>query len=321
MDTLVDRAIREPDTRTPRDYERRVRQLALAYAAMFVGSLVGIGLVIWKAQLYVTLSQRSNVETLTLAFVLIFLGYLATLSAPGALGTARILYYTARSHGSASWEAGERRKVHALGPARGDTATVGLSAALERYSRPCEAFSIPVADTAGSLGEIHVDGASVTHLATVKDGSNALLAFFAQQVTAILGERGDVDIVVWKRINDEETAQYLNLVRFARNLERHLGAEELWPKHCLTDDDCAELERRLSAICPALRDEAFLPHWEYEGQHQVPLIPEPLGFISLSRSEKRVDPLASMGCAVLIVFALIVILALIIVFPPWVPGA
>jgi hypothetical protein len=68
---------------------------------------------------------------------------------------------------------------------------------------------------------------------------------------------------------------------FATHLEQHLGAAELWPKHILTQADCAELERRLSALCPALRNDAFLPHWEYQGEHKIPLIPEPLGLISL----------------------------------------
>ena len=94
--------------------------------------------------------------------------------------------------------------------------------------------------TSGSTGK--PKGVAVTHRETVKDGSNALLAFFAQQVSEILGEGGGVDVVEWKSINDEETDQYLNLVRFARNLERHLGANELWPKRRLTDADCADLD-------------------------------------------------------------------------------
>ncbi|HEV8192634.1 MAG TPA: hypothetical protein VGP82_14305 [Ktedonobacterales bacterium] len=324
MASLAERAIREPSIQSGSEYKQRVHRLAAAYTTLFVGALVGIGLAIWQAQLYVTLSQRSNVETLTLAFVVIFLAYLAVLSAPGVLGAARILYYALQSRSAPSWEEGEQRKMRALGPAGSSSATVGLDVALERESRPKQPFSIEVADAAGSMGQICVDGVEVSHKPTTKDGSNAMLAFFVEQVNAILGARGvpaEIQIVEWKRINDEEAAQYLNLVRFARNLERQLGAEELWPKRTLIDEDCEELARRLSSICSALRHEAFLPHWEYEGQHQLPLIPEPLGLISLSRSEKRVDPLASMGCAVMIVLGLVLILVLIILFPPWVPGA
>ena len=101
----------------------------------------------------------------------------------------------------------------------------------------------------------------------------------------------------------------------------HLRAPELWPKVALSDADCAELERRLTAVCPALRNEAFLPHWDYAGEHKLPLIPEPLGLVSLSRTERRVDPEASMGCAVLVVLGAVAVLALFVKFPPWVPGS
>ena len=84
--------------------------------------------------------------------------------------------------------------------------------------------------------------------------------------------------------------------------------------------DCQTLEAALADICPALRDEGFLPHWDYEAEHKLPIIPEPLGLISLSRSEKRVDPVLSMGCAVWVVLALLGILVLFVLAPPWVPG-
>ncbi|HEX5441329.1 MAG TPA: hypothetical protein VFW76_10620 [Ktedonobacterales bacterium] len=324
MSLLIERAIREPDVQTPQRYAQRVHRLAWAYAGLCAGSLAGIALVVWKAQFYVTLSQRSNVETLTLAFLFIFFAYLTVLSIPGVLGASRMLYYTLLAHRQPNREVGERRKMRALGGAPGNPAIVGMNIALERADQPGASFALPVADPTGSMGEIVVDGAKLTYHQTIKVGSNALLAFFVQQVNRVLEERGataGVDVVEWKSINDEATEQYLSVATFARNLERHLNAEGLWPRRVLNGDDCAELEKQLTAVCPALRNEAFLPRWEYEGQHQVPLIPEPLGFISLTRSEKRVDPLASMGCAVIIVLVMVFILALIIVFPPWVPGS
>lgn len=323
MPTFIERAIREPDVETPQRYMQRVNRLAWAFLGLFGGAIVGIVLVIWKAQLYVTLSQRSNVETLTLAFVLIFFAYLVVLSAPGALGATRMLYYTLQGRRQANWEDGERMKMRALGSAAREPTTAGLNLAIEREDRPGEPFALPVTDGAGSMGEIIVDGATLIYRQTISEGSNALLAFFVQQINRILEQRGvtaGVDVVEWKSIDDEATEEYLSLTQFARNLERHLGAEGLWPRRRLTAEDCAELEKQLAGVCPALRNEAFLPRWEYQGQHQLPLIPEPLGLISLNRSEKRVDPLASMGCAVVIVLVLVFVLALIILFPPWVPG-
>jgi hypothetical protein len=324
MSRIEHTAIREPGTQSAAEFARRVQRLAAFYVLLFLGSLVGIAILIWQAQLYVTLAQRSNVETLTIAFLFVFFAYLAALSAPGALGAARLVYYSLPGWFGGDPVAVARRKTEALGPPSDEPPACALNLALEREGAPGQPFRLAVADEAGSMGWLAVDGAEVQHADARKDGSNGLLAYFVRQVEEVLGDRGRasrLDIVEWRLIDDENTDQYLGLVRFARNLERHLGAAELWPKLTLTDAHCAELERRLSAVCPALRDEAFLPHWEYAGEHKLPLIPEPLGLISLSRSERRVDPEASMGCAVMVVLGALVVLVLLVKFPPWVPGS
>ncbi len=314
--------IRETESHRARDYLRRTYHLALAYATLFLGSIGGLGLLLWQAQLYVTLAQRSNVETLTLAFLFIFFGYLAFLSAGGAWGALQIAYYELLARAGAGRVEVERRKARrrrrgALPPA------IALNAVLEHAERPHQPFTLAVCDAVGPAGHLVIDGAEIRHVDGLGGGSNSLMAFFVHQVNALLqerGEPGDLDIVAWKQIDDELTEQHLGLVRFARNLERQLGAAELWPKRTLTDDDCRRLERQLAQVCPALRNEALLPDWEYAAQHQLPLIPEPLGLVSLQRTERRVDPLASMGCAVVVVLAALIVLALLIAFPPWVPG-
>jgi hypothetical protein len=314
--------VREPGAQSPEDYARRVQRLAQAYLGLLIGSLIGIALLVWRAQYFVALSQRSNVETLTLAFFLVFFGYIAVLSVGGARGSLIILRYElARRRAKDKLEV-ERQMMRSLGPSRGGPPIVALNRLLERESGTGEAFDLQIADEGGSMGSIHVDGAEVSHYSTVRDGSNTALAYFVHQVNAVLGldsSRG-LDVVQWQKIDDESTSQYLCMVQFARNLERKLGADELWPRVTLTHDHLRELERRMTAICPALRSEGFLPDWEYAGEHKLPIVPEPLGLISLSRSERRVDPLASMGCAVFVVFAVVAILAIFIVFPPWVPG-
>ncbi len=312
--------IREPGADTPREFRLRVQRLAVAYLALFVGAVAGLLLLVWQARLLVALSQRSNVETLVLAFVFVFFAYVVVLSAPGAWGALRIGALELQGRLGDS-QAVERRKM-ACYAARGQReAAAALNYQVEVEQAPCQPIVLPVADEVGSLGELVIDGARLVHRGGW--GSNALLAYFVHQVNAVLGERvGDdfLDIVDWQILDDESTRQYLALARFARNLERHLGATELWPKLRLTAADCAELVDRLRAICPALRDEALLPDWEYAAEHKLPLIPEPLGLVSLQRSERRADPLASMGCAVLVVLALLVVLGVLIVFPPWVPG-
>jgi hypothetical protein len=320
---LAQTAIRETESHTPQEFRRRVRHLATAYVALFVASSAGMALLVWQAQLYVALAQRSNVETLVLAFLFVFFGYVAFLSAPGVVGAARIGYYALLVRLGRDPVAVERQKARALGQRGRNPPAIALNLILEKEGCRGQPFTLEVADEAGPAGKLEVDGAQVTHTEAFKDGSNSLMAFFVHQVNEVLQERGEpanLDIVTWRKIDDEATEQHLSLVRFARNLERRLDAEELWPKLWLTDADCRELERRLAQICPALRNEAFLPDWEYEGQHQVPLIPEPLGLVRLQRRERRVDPVASMGCAVLVVGASLLALLLFVLSPPWVPG-
>jgi hypothetical protein len=324
MTSIAESVVREPDAESPEQYASRVRQLAWAYSVLFIACLVGLALLIWQAQFFVTLTQRSNVETLTLAFLFIFFGYLATLSAPGALGAARIAYYSLLARGTGNDVRTEQRKTAALGKPGQTAPSAGLSVLLERQGQPGAAFLLKVVDDAGAMGAILVDGAEIRHVDAPGSGSNSLLAYFAHQVNEVLrlGSTAQaLNIVAWRKIDDEGTDQYLQIVRFARNLERHLGSGELWPKLVLTDEHCDELERRLSAICRSLRNEAFLPDWEYEGEHKLPLIPEPLGLVTLARTEKRVDPLSAMGCAVVVVVGTVAILALFILRPPWVPGS
>jgi len=76
----------------------------------------------------------------------------------------------------------------------------------------------------------------------------------------------------------------------------------------------------MAAICRAAREEAFLPQLEYEGEHKIPIIPEPLGILSLARRERRVDALSSMGTALVIVAVTVALIAWFIMRPPWVPG-
>jgi hypothetical protein len=320
---VVEHAIREPGTETPGEYHSRVTRLALSYTGLFVSSLVGIVLLVWHGQFFVGLAQRSNVETLTLLFLLTLFGYVIVLSAKGVLGAARIGYYRLLVRLGRDPRGVERRKQEALGPPGGEGPTVALNRALEADGAPGRPFDMPIADDGGSLGTLHVDGVAITHREARKDGSSELLAYFVRQVQQVLEARGvhdELDVVEWKKLDDESTHKYLALVAFARNLERRLDAPGLWPTLALTAEDRAELERRLAAVCPSVREEGFLPHWEYAAEHKLPIIPEPLGLLSLSRTEKRVDAVASMGCAVLVVLALTAILALFVLIPPWVPG-
>jgi hypothetical protein len=199
-----------------------------------------------------------------------------------------------------------------------------MNAVLELAARPGEDFDIVVADAVGRMGVVHVRGARLAYAAEHRDGSNEVLAYFVRQVARIVGSTGtgliDLDVVAWQKIDDEDANRYHGMVEFARNLSRALATGPLWPTVSLSDGQPEELTRHMSEICPALRNEGFLPNWDYQAEHKLPLIPEPLGLLSLSRSEQRIDPVSSIGCAVFIVLGALVMLAILIAFPPWVPG-
>ena len=314
------RLVREPDVSDPRHYRRRVAELAAIYVAIFTLSVTGVALLLLQGRLFVTLSQRSNVETLTIAFFLLFFGYIAFISARGAWGGLRIGAFrlAARFGGDATDV--ERQKIAALGRSIKRQA-VAVNLLLERAGHPGEPFELRVADEAGSVGTIYVDGARIEHRAGHREGSNNFLAYFVRQVSAVLGsDPEELDVVQWKSVDDEGWFQYVARVESMRLLGRRLGGDPLWPRLVLSQAHCDELERRMVAVCRAVREEAFLPPLEYEGEHKIPIIPEPLGIISLGRRERRVDPLSSMGTALVIVALVVALLAWFIVRPPWVPG-
>lgn len=318
----IGRFIKEQGTRSIPEYQRRVRHLALIYSGIVIAGSIAIVLLVIRGKFFVTLSQRSNVETLTIAFIIVLFAYLIVLSLPGAWGALRILALNAPARSGAD-AAVEARKQAALKPLRGDPPTVALNCLVGHVAHPHEPISIPVADDAGSLGEIRIDGATMTHRESLQCGSNSLLAFFEQRIEQLVRQRdpeAQVEIVQWGTIDDEALREYESMVLFSRNLARQLGCGPLWPAVMLTDEDIAALTADARALCPTLRNEAQLPDVEFEGEHRLPIIPEPLGFVALSRQERRADPVASMGCALIVTVAILAIVVVFLIFPPWIPG-
>lgn len=313
--------VAEPGARTARGFSRRARRLAALHLALSIGAVVGELLLFSRGKVLVTLTQRSNVETLTLAFFAVFFAYVGFLGLRGAPGALRVGWYAllARTRGH---DAAERAKHEALGPPRGEGPLAALNVIVEREGAPSRPLELAVSDPAGSMGRLCVDGARLQHMPQRRDGSTNLLAYFAHQVGDIAGRRQgrEVEVVEWGTLDDDATREYLALAEFGRNLGAALGKDGLWPRVVLSAEDCAELERRLSEICPALRDEGFLPHWEYQGEHKLPIVPEPLGLASLGRTEKRADPLPSLTALTVVVALATAVLAAVILYPPWVPG-
>jgi hypothetical protein len=321
--SIVQHAVREADTRSVPEYRKHVYRLAAIYTAIVLIGLIADVVVIIKGKFFVTLAQRSNVETLTLAFIVVLFTYLVFICLPGAWGTLKILYYNLPAWLGRDRASVEARKQAAVSFKQGRPDAVYLNRRVCRVGHAHEPVRIPLKDDAGELGTIVIDGVKLMHEHGVKHSSNSLFAFFEQRINTLIQARdpdAEIDIVQWATINDEPGRQYASLVAFSLNLEKHLNAGPLWPVVELTDQDIAELRSDAVALCPVVRDETHLPDLEFEAQHQLPIIPEPLAFVSLSRQEQRADPVASMGCALLVTIAILAILVLFIFFPPWVPG-
>jgi hypothetical protein len=314
MANLARMVISEPEIGDARHYAFRVKILSALYIAHFAACLVGCGLLLWQSKLFVTLAQRSNVETLTLAFFFVFFAYLATLTSRGAITGSQVLYHF--------W----RGTTPALPPraAHADPPTVATSVAIEQAAAPLTPFELRIGQGETGMGCFRIDGARIAHCAAHGDCDNNAFAYLVGQIRTVVGRRTgapvDVAIVEWKKLDEETAEKYLSMVTFAANLSRRLDAGPLWPTLQLQPDECAEIERRLDEVARTLRLEALLPDWEYRGEHKLPIIPEPLGLLTLSVDERRVDPLTSMGAALVVVILALGVFAYMAIWPPWVPG-
>jgi hypothetical protein len=209
----------------------------------------------------------------------------------------------------------ERRRQLGTLEARTDGPWAALAKVLERTDGVALRFEL--SDEGGYYGALEIDGARVRHVETAS-GSADLIAYFVRQVEEVTGD--DVPIVAWGQLDEDEGEKLLAQVGFARALQRQLASPPLWPTVALSAGQCDEVARRLQRVAPALLEEALLPDWEYQAEHKLPVIPEPLGFVSLARSAKRADPVATMGFATLMVLLTLAVIVLFIIDKPWVPG-
>jgi hypothetical protein len=178
-------------------------------------------------------------------------------------------------------------------------------------------WEIDVRDELGSFGKLRVHGVRIQLCDTFRGGSNTVLGYVAHKLCTLTG--ADLSIVHWGSTHEEKLREYVASSQALQAIGRTLDITS-WPTVTLTEEKRRALERDVSKLCPALRDEAFLPDWEFEGEHKLPIIPEPLGIITLSRSERRVDPLSTMTAALVIVLAVVGIITYFLARPPWVPG-
>jgi len=313
----------EQGTRSVPEYRKRVRRLAIFYFGIVLFAVASVTMLVVRGRLFVALAQRSNVETATIAVIIALFTYLAAASFVGAVGAVRVALLALPGIFGAERSSVERRKQRALKWSDDKPGSVYLNALVRRAGGGDEPISIELADEHGSLGTVVIDGAALRHVKAPAHSSNSIFAYFERRIEA-LAEARDPDvqlsIIEWTSIDDESALRYASFVTFSRRLEAHLGCDALWPVVELTDGDIETLRREARELCPTLRNEAFLPDLEYQAEHRLPIIPEPLAFVTLSRSESRADPHVSMGCAFIVTLTITIIVAIMIWMPPWVPG-
>ena len=315
---LAEQLVKQTATKTPENYASKVRWTALIYFVLNAVSVVIIIAIVWRVQFFVTLSQRSNVETLTLLIIFILALYYLLSSFKGFVGALRILWLN-----TGGGRDKERRKHDAI-PTGGAPKYVTFDKAIRLEGKPNETIIWQVADEAGKLGELEIDGVKATYY-PIKDGmDDSVFEFLADQIQKALEKRtpdANLQITQWSTINEDQASAYHSMVQAFQNIENQLGNKgPVWPTGEIGQEDFEAIQQEIRRLVPALRNEAHLPKLEYEVSYNVPVLPEPLAMLQLTRKENRADPIVTMGCASIVMFFVLLVLVFFILLPPWVPS-
>lgn len=332
---LAEKVIKEHVTRTPERYAARVRWLALIYFALDTLSLSIIIAILWRIQFFISLAQRSNIETLVLLIILALAVYYLASTWKGFVGALRIAWLNAPKLWNKDAEAIDEieRRKHAALPDSKESKSAYFDQAVRLKGKEDEPILWEVADEAGKLGELEIDGVEAKYH-PLKDGMNAaLFEFVADQIELLLQKEdpeAGLQITQWSTIDEDQAATYHRMVQAFGNLEKALSqggdgtrkktVGPIWPAVEITEQDVAAIGREIRKLVPALRNESLLPDVEYEVQWNVPVLPEPLSFMQLTRRENRADPVITMGCAMFVMLVVLATILLFIVLPPWVPS-
>ncbi len=315
---LAEKLVKQQFTISPERYASKVRWMAAIYFILNLVSIIVMITVLWRGQFFVTLSQRTNVETLTLLIIFVLALYYLLTTFKGFVGALRILWLNSPFMG----EDRERRKHQAI-PAGGEPKYVCLDRAIRRQGRPDEPIRWDVADEAGKLGELELDGVRLTYYPLKQGMDDSIFEFVVDQIEKALWKRvpdAQIEITQWATINGDQASQYLSMVRALDTLGRQTGSGPVWPGLEIDEEDIRDIGRELSRLVPILRNEAHLPTLEYEVSYNIPVLPEPLGLLRLTRRDNRADPIISMGCASSVMLFVLLLLVFFILLPPWVPS-
>jgi hypothetical protein len=298
------------------DLRRRTTILAVIHVVLTTACLALFALLVLRIKLLVTLAQRSNVETLLLLFFAAFVTVLLMTTGPSTLGAITLL-------GLRVVPADRRQRwiqAHAVAPRREERTLALLNLWV---AGPDGVLEISLEDGFGRLGHLRVHGVELQ----LENAPDAIAGPVFELATAVLSDVAKRDphgsplsIVLWANVDRSEAEVYRSQAHAFGRLAQALEKGPLWPTAVVDDEGMARLRAVFDEATPHLREAALMRDIDYAAEFSIPLVPEPLAFVQIHRSESRADPVASLGCATLMVLAALIAVVWVVLFPPWVPG-
>jgi hypothetical protein len=300
----------------PAALRRRTNWLIAIHLLLAAAAITVLALVAWRIRLLITLAQRSNVETLVIAFVVIFLAYILVTTAPATIGALRILGY--RAMGIEREQRSLQRKVRSD---RKETKRSHMNLAVRGPGgRDVE---IPIQDRFGKICALKLH---LTELA-FEEAPEQLTHSVFQLVVEQLGKVGTLDgtehqpkVIYWDSIDEGQAEAYAAQVGAFDRLEKALGKEPLWPAVRIDKKGVDAIQEMLKEAAPTIRENLLIPDIEYSAEFAIPVVPEPFAFMQLRRKMDHADAVASMGCATIVAVVFLTAVAWVLINPPWVPG-
>jgi hypothetical protein len=300
----------------PPSLRRRTNWLIAIHLVLATAAIAVLVLVVWRIRILITLAQRSNVETLVIAFVVIFLGYLLFTTAPATFGALRILAY--RAMGTARAQRSLQRKVRR--DRKEDKRSQMNVAVRGPGGRDVE---VPIEDGYGKICTLKLHLTEVIFEDAPEELSHSVLQLVVQalkEVGTLEGTEHEPKVIYWDSLDEGQAEAYASQVGAFDRLERALGKDGLWPAVRIDKEGVARIQRTLAQAAPSIRENLLLPDIEYAADFRIPIIPEPFAFMQLSRRMDHADAVASMGCATIVALVFLGAISWILINPPWVPG-
>jgi len=298
------------------DLRRRTSILAVIHVVLTTASIALLAVLVLRLKLLVTLAQRSNVETLLIGFFVAFVLVLLVTTGPAALGSVTLLALRLLPT--------DRRQKwiqeHRVETRRGERMVALLNLWV---TGPEGTIEIELEDGFGRLGTLRVRGVEL-QVEGAPDGLGGplfeLTSALLDDVAALDPHGSRLGIILWANVDRSEAEAYQSQVRAFDRLAGVLKTDPLWPTARLDADGVSRVRAALTEAMPHLRETCLMPDVDYAAEFSIPLVPEPLAFVQIHRNESRADPVASLGCATVMVLAALIAAAWLVLFPPWVPG-